>query len=69
LAPPEPDQRPDSVLEAARGRHSQKPVQAYELIEHAYPHLSKLELFARGTPRPGWAAWGNQLDPADEPPA
>jgi N6-adenosine-specific RNA methylase IME4 len=28
-----------------------------------YPHASKLELFARGTPRPGWAAWGNQVKP------
>jgi N6-adenosine-specific RNA methylase IME4 len=60
LSPPDPDQRPDSVVEAARGRHSQKPVEFYELIETAYPHLSKLELFAR-TARLGWTAWGNQL--------
>jgi N6-adenosine-specific RNA methylase IME4 len=60
ISPPEPDQRPDSVIEAARGRHSQKPDSVYQLIETAYPHLSKLELFARGTPRPGWNAWGNQ---------
>jgi N6-adenosine-specific RNA methylase IME4/ParB-like chromosome segregation protein Spo0J len=57
---PQPDQRPDSVLEAKRGRHSQKPEQAYALIERAYPQLSKLELFARGGPRPGWQAWGNE---------
>ena len=57
---PEPEQRPDSVIEADRGRHSQKPDSAYELIEAAYPHLSKLELFARGTPRPGWQTWGNE---------
>jgi N6-adenosine-specific RNA methylase IME4 len=59
---PEPKTVPDSVVEAARGRHSEKPVAAYELIERAYPHLSKLELFARGSPRPGWQAWGNQSD-------
>jgi N6-adenosine-specific RNA methylase IME4 len=59
---PEPGQAPDSVIEAERGRHSQKPEQAYQLIETAYPHLSKLELFARGTPRPGWQTWGNQAD-------
>ncbi len=47
---------------AGRGRHSQKPVAAYELIERAYPQLTKLELFARGSPRPGWQAWGNQAD-------
>jgi N6-adenosine-specific RNA methylase IME4 len=57
---PNPDQVPDSVIEAGRGRHSQKPGCVYELIERAYPHLSKLELFARGTPRPGWHAWGNE---------
>jgi N6-adenosine-specific RNA methylase IME4 len=60
---PDPDQRPDSVIEAARREHSQKPDEAYRLIETAWPHLSKLELFAR-TSRPGWAAWGNQLDPS-----
>ena len=57
---PEPTQRPDSVIEANRRRHSQKPAAVYELIEQAYPQLSKLELFARGTPRPGWQAWGNE---------
>ena len=44
--------------------------QAYQLIETAYPHLSKLELFARGQPRAGWQTWGNQADPpaeADKP--
>lgn len=57
---------PDSVIEAERGRHSQKPEQAYELIEAAYPHLTKLELFARGRPRPGWQTWGNQAEPQTE---
>jgi len=60
---PEPKTVPDSVIEADRGRHSQKPALVYELIERAYPHLSKLELFARGSPRPGWQAWGNEADP------
>jgi N6-adenosine-specific RNA methylase IME4 len=63
---PEPGQAPDSVIEAERGRHSRKPDQVYQLIETAYPHLSKLELFARGTPRPGWQTWGNQAGPPDE---
>jgi N6-adenosine-specific RNA methylase IME4 len=56
----EPDCRPDSVIEAPRGRHSQKPAGVYELIECAWPQVAKLELFARQA-RPGWAAWGNQL--------
>jgi N6-adenosine-specific RNA methylase IME4/ParB-like chromosome segregation protein Spo0J len=61
---PQPDQLPDSVIEAPRGPHSQKPGRAYELIETAFPHLSKLELFARGKPRPGWHIWGNQAEAA-----
>jgi N6-adenosine-specific RNA methylase IME4/ParB-like chromosome segregation protein Spo0J len=63
---PVPDEaaRPDSVVEAARGRHSEKPVCFYELIERMYPAASKVELFARGRPRPGWAAWGNEVEPA-----
>ena len=60
---PDPDLRPDSVLEAARGRHSQKPDSVYELIERAWPQAAKLELFARQA-RPGWAAWGNELQAA-----
>ena len=52
----------DSVIEAARGRHSQKPAVVYERLEQLYPRRSKLELFARGRPRPGWTAWGNQLE-------
>lgn len=52
---------PDSVLEAPRGdRHSEKPVEAYELIEEAYPNMSRVELFARDR-REGWGAWGNQI--------
>jgi|SRR5579859_3930036 len=59
---PDPEDLPDSVIEAPRRRHSEKPRAVYELIEKAHPEASKLELFARGTPRPGWTAWGNQLD-------
>lgn len=52
----------DSVIEAPRGRHSEKPLVVYDRLELLYPERSKLELFARGTPRPGWTAWGNQVD-------
>ena len=55
---------PKSVIEAKCGRHSEKPVAAYELIERAYPLASKLELFARGVPRDGWSAWGNEVEAA-----
>ncbi|HZT93909.1 MAG TPA: MT-A70 family methyltransferase [Gaiellaceae bacterium] len=52
----------DSVIEAPRGRHSQKPETVYQRLEHLYPSLARLELFARGNTRPGWTAWGNQAN-------
>ncbi|MDP9307558.1 MAG: MT-A70 family methyltransferase [Actinomycetota bacterium] len=58
--PPDPEDLPDSVVEAPRGKHSQKPEVFYRLIERMYPRASKLELFAR-TSRPGWVAWGNEV--------
>jgi len=61
-SPAEPKLRLDSVIEAPLGRHSAKPVRVYERLEHLYPDRSKLELFARGKPRPGWTAWGNEVD-------
>lgn len=63
--PPEPEDRFTSVIEAPTGRHSEKPACVYELIERAYPHASKVELFARGRPRPGWVAWGNEVEEPD----
>ena len=44
-------------------RHSQKPDAAFELIESVSPP-ARLELFARAR-RPGWAAWGNELQHQD----
>ena len=59
ISPPDPEERVDSVIEAARGRHSEKPELAYQRIEAMYPQLTKLELFARDS-RPGWTSWGNE---------
>lgn len=59
---PSPKRRPDSVLEANRGRHSEKPHRLYELLERMYPHARRLELFARGKPRSGWTGWGNEAE-------
>jgi len=61
IGTPREEDRPDSVIEAPRGRHSEKPDELYARIERAYPHLSKCELFARGIPRAGWMAWGNEV--------
>jgi N6-adenosine-specific RNA methylase IME4 len=63
---PPPDQRPDSVIEAPRRGHSQKPDEAYGLIERMYPDLPRIELFSR-SPRAGWAAWGNQAEQPEDP--
>lgn len=63
FAPPEPANRPDSVIEAPRLQHSAKPVIVYDLIEGMYPDFPKVELFARDR-REGWEAWGNQANVA-----
>jgi len=44
----------------ARGRHSEKPAEFFTLVERvsAPPYL---EMFARNI-RPGWAAWGDEID-------
>lgn len=64
-SPPTPVEsaRPPSVIEAPRGRHSEKPVKFYELIESMYPELPKIELFSRA-PRDGWDSFGNQAKEA-----
>jgi N6-adenosine-specific RNA methylase IME4/ParB-like chromosome segregation protein Spo0J len=67
VPPPDLQERVDSVIEAPRTRHSEKPEQAQLGIEAMYGQRSKLELFARTT-RPGWTSWGNQTPqpPEDE---
>jgi N6-adenosine-specific RNA methylase IME4 len=50
-----------SLIVAAARRHSQKPHEAYEIIERYFPSLPRIELFARGAiARPGWDVWGNE---------
>lgn len=56
--PPE-KARPDSVISAPRGKHSEKPDCIYEIINTMYPDLPKIELFSRNA-YPGWKVWGNQ---------
>ena len=50
-----------SVLMADVREHSRKPDEVYGLIEAMYPEARYLELFARGMPRNGWKAWGNEV--------
>jgi N6-adenosine-specific RNA methylase IME4 len=55
-----------SLLTIARKEHSAKPDQFLELIEQYFPHLPKIELNRRGDRRPGWDAWGNEVQEAAE---
>lgn len=57
---PLPENRPDSVIEVKRGRHSEKPGEIFKIIEKMYPDLPKCELFARKK-RKGWKVWGNEI--------
>lgn len=41
-------------------RHSQKPEEAYRIIERLYPSANKIELYAR-CERSGWDCWGNEV--------
>lgn len=49
------------TIEASIREHSRKPDEAYRACEDLMPHVQRGELFARQQ-RPGWAAWGNQID-------
>lgn len=53
----------ESVSEGDNPQHSRKPDWQYELIEHYFPNLPKIELNARRA-RPGWDVWGYEA-PAD----
>jgi N6-adenosine-specific RNA methylase IME4 len=55
----------ESVVDAPRGDvHSAKPEIFLEMIEAYFPHLPKIELNRRGAARPGWSAWGNEVEEA-----
>jgi N6-adenosine-specific RNA methylase IME4 len=58
--PPSPIYVPPSVIEAPRGRHSEKPDVFRETLEKMYPHWGRkhrVELFAR-KPLPEWSVSG-----------
>lgn len=44
-----------------RREHSRKPDDQYQLLDQLVPNGARCELFARSR-RPGWEAWGNQID-------
>lgn len=52
--------KPNVVFTGVPKRHSEKPVEFYDLIERISPG-PRLELFAR-TKRTGWSCWGNEVE-------
>jgi N6-adenosine-specific RNA methylase IME4 len=52
-----------SAMPAKRMKHSVKPSVFRELIEHTFPTLPRIELFAREQ-HAGWDAWGNEVEQA-----
>lgn len=54
--------RPSSIIDARKGRHSEKPAVVRTLLESMYPDAKRVELFARETV-PGWTPWGNEVSP------
>jgi len=64
LPAPAPGTQWASTFDAPVGRHSEKPSNAYELIESYFPNLPKIELNARSK-RAGWDVWGAEA-PAEE---
>jgi len=56
---PLPENRPESVIEAPRTNHSEKPKVIYDIIEKMYPNKRYLEMFARSQ-HDGWVAWGHE---------
>lgn len=57
-----PGRRQVNLVETRKREHSRKPEELYPVVERCSPGPF-LELFARH-PRPGWRAWGDELDPA-----
>lgn len=62
-APAQGSQWP-SVVEAPRGRHSEKPERFYELIEEYFPNIPKIEMNQRKA-RAGWDGWGFEAPAPD----
>jgi N6-adenosine-specific RNA methylase IME4 len=65
---PAPGEQYESVIEAAVGRHSEKPQDFAEMIEKMFPSTPRVELFARAT-RSGWDVWGNEVSALPAPQA
>lgn len=53
-----------NVISCPVGKHSEKPEALFEMVEMEADKRElndRIELFARGKPRPGWYAYGNEV--------
>lgn len=50
------------MVYAPVSEHSAKPEEVRHRIEQLYGDVPRVELFARGTPAPGWVGWGNECE-------
>lgn len=55
------DRSVQRLIVAPRGRHSEKPIEAFNRIERLFGNVHRIELFARQR-RPGWDAFGNEVE-------
>lgn len=53
-----------SCFDGIRRRHSEKPVEAYEIAERMMPKARRVELFSR-TNRDGWESFGDEVGKFD----
>ena len=53
-------EKPDQLVYAECGRHSEKPWVIHEAIEKMFPEAEKFEMFARKK-KQGWKSWGNEI--------
>ena len=61
-----PGRRQVSLIASRKGAHSVKPSELYGIVEACSPG-PRIELFARGAPRSGWSAWGDQTGQPEIP--
>jgi N6-adenosine-specific RNA methylase IME4 len=61
LPPPLAGTQPSSLFSEKATEHSAKPFAYYDMLDHLYPGIRKIELFGRAPEdRARWSTWGNQ---------
>lgn len=54
-----------SLWREPRTAHSAKPTGILDWFDANYPTTPRIELNRRGPPRPGWDAWGNEVETSE----